>query len=319
MSTSTNLSVPDLPGTLDISLKVPKKKIPLHDGVGPVRSIAVISILRDCEPYVPYMFKLLNTIIATYDCEFEFYFLESDSKDNTQALLSDWIDEHEGNLLVYSLKKDYVRTSHGIDHKRVSTISMLRNKIVDAITPLQTDWCLLLDSHMYFDPSVVAKLFATKPALSNYGMVCGYTNKVYPMSIIKPEIKEQMNLTEQNKMVSVGHYNDTFSLVDRNFKMHHPMCPFEKCKLCTTQRPGTNRTRIPEEDDVVEMRACYGGLALVSTEALNHPNVRWDTISYESKMDLSTCEHLLFCERLRAVTGKKVVIVQSVDSIFRTK
>ena len=305
--------------TLDIRFTIPDTKIVLHDGVEQVKSIAFVSVLRDCEDYLPYMFKLFDTIINTFACKFEFYFLENDSKDTTNVLLSDWIETRDGSVFVYRLKDDYPKTSHGIDHRRISTISMLRNKIIDAITPVSSKWTIMMDSHVYLDPIVIKELFDKQPALNRYGMICPFTGKLFPVNILNKEAKERLDATDKNKMVSINHYYDTYSLVDIGNKMHHPLCPFEKCQICTRERLGAGRYHVPAGLDIVEVNACFGGFAMIESSVLANPRVRWDSISYESKMDLATCEHMLFCDRLKAVTGKKIVIAQNVDKIFRTK
>lgn len=308
----------DMPSTLDINLSWDKPKIKLHDGTRDVKTLTVVSMLRDCEVYARYLTKILDAFEARYECSFEYYFLENDSKDGTNEVLSKWIENHEGSVMVYKLKEDYTRTSHGIDHRRIRTLADLRNKAMNAIAPLESEWCLFIDSNIYVDPCVLQDLFETKPAEKGYAMLGGYTNRMFSMDILKPEVREKFNLDgSANKMVSVAHYADVNALVDHEYKMHPPLCPFEKCNLCTNQRMGANRTRYPKDQDIVDVRACWGGFVIVDSAALSHETVRWDSISYETKMDLSMSEHVLFCERLRAVTGKKIGIAQHVDKIFK--
>lgn len=310
----------DQPQFLDISLKAPTQKQKLFDGEKPVNKITVLSLMRDCETYLLYFFKLMDSFIDRYDCEFEYFFLENDSKDNTNQMLTDWIENREGNVLVYNLRDDYKKTSHGLDHGRTGTIGMLRNKLVNAVTPLTSEWTIFIDSNIFMDPSELGKLFAVEPAKNGYGMVCGYSNHLYPISMLKKDARDKLSAEDQNKVVSVNHYYDTFSFVDKKYKMYYPNCPFEKCRLCTRNAIGSSgRNRIPVTENIVEVNSAFGGFCIIDSEILNDPRIRWDSISYEIKMDLSLCEHFLFCDRLRVITGKKIVLLQDVDKIFRTK
>lgn len=310
--------VSDKPSFLNLSLEQLNKggaKKSLHDGDKPVQKITVLSLLRNNANYLPYFFKLLDAFEAMYDCEFEYYFLENDSKDETNRMLTDWIENKEGNVLVYNLKEDYKRTSHGMDHARTGTIAMLRNKLVNAVMPLDSDWTVFIDSDIYMDPSELGRLFASEPRKNGFGMVCGYTNNLHPLSAFKKDASEE----DKKKLVSVSHYYDTFAFVDKRYKMFYPNCAFAKCKLCANQVLGTGgRYRIPETEKVVEIAAGFGGFAIIESEILNDKRIRWESMSYDRNMDLSLCEHFLFCDRLRTITQKKIVLLQDVDRIFRT-
>jgi len=303
--------------TLDIKLSVPKDKLELHDGNKKVEKITIISLFRSCEKYLTYLFKAVATLENTYSVEFEYFFLENDSTDDTRKMLEEWFDKEdkEGSLLLYKLKQDYKKSSHGMNHSRTTTIGDLRNKLTNNITPLDSDWCLMLDADIYFDPSVLAQLFATAPCKNNIGMVGAYAQQLFPASMMAKELPVSV---DKNKMISVYHYYDTYSFVDTKSRVHYPNCAFTKCRLCENYPQGVNRVKVPEEEDVVEVNSCFGGFAIIETKILNDKRIRWGTVGYEPKMDLSLCEHVLFCDRLRTITGKKVVIVQSADKVFRT-
>jgi hypothetical protein len=303
---------------IDVSMVKPSSKVPLHDGEKRVRKVSVMGIMRSCEAYLEYAFKAFTNMEELYDVAFEYYFLENNSTDRTRDMLLEWIDGRDGNVLVYNLTNDYGKTSHGMDHKRTSTLAMLRNKLVDTVTPLNSEWTIMLDSNIYFDPQVIGSFFDAKPATNGYGMMGGFAHQLYPPSVLNANVQKSLD-TAPNKLVSVHHYYDTFSLVDIKGKHHYPNCPFKKCKLCQTYSKGVNRDQIDADQNVVEVMSCVGGLAVIDSTILNDSRIRWQSISYEPKMDISLCEHVLFCDRLRTITSKKIVILQNVDRIFRTE
>ena len=310
------MNTPDIEG-IQVILEEPKEKISLYDSGTKIQRISVVGLMRDCAEYVEYMLKVLDNMIKLYDVEFDFYFLENNSKDNTRELLVDWIDEKDGNVLLYDLKKDYNRTSHGIDFDRVSTLAFLRNKIKNNITPLDSDWVLMLDSNIYFDPKELQKFFACNPTKNNIGMMGAYTHQLHSPDILSRQVQEELNLPE-NKLISMHHYYDTYALIDEVGKTHFPQCPFDKCKICVNYSRGLNRRLIPEAQNIVDVKSCFGGLVMIQTDLYNREAIQWGTISYEPKMDLSLCEHVQFCDRINAITGKRIVILQNLDKVFRT-
>ena len=62
-------------------------------------TIAVYSLWRDSEPHIHRTLSQLEDLEAL-DYDFEYYFYENDSKDNTASILIDWTVNREGTLLM---------------------------------------------------------------------------------------------------------------------------------------------------------------------------------------------------------------------------
>ena len=79
-----------------------------------------------------------------------------------------------------------------------------------------------------------------------------------------------------------------------------------------------DRTSIPINEEVVDVSSGFSGFCLINTDIINNKLIRWETLSHEVKQDESVCEHFLFCNMLRKLTQKRIVILQNVDEIYRT-
>jgi hypothetical protein len=296
---------------VSINFNTPNEKITLHDGEEIVKKITFIGLFRNSEIYLSnFFFKMVNVLEKTYNTEFEFFFLENNSNDNTREVLVDWIQEKNGRVFLSNDKSDYEKTSHGLNFSRIKYLADLRNKLINNIGKLDTKWTFNIDSDIFFNSMSLKEFFECKPGSNGYGLVGGYSDQLYNKSVIA---KNERDKFTDNTLISINHYYDTFSLFDKNGKSFYPYCPFLKCKSCTKVDQGKNRRElIPESQEIVDVMSCSGGLFLIRSDALNDSRIRWGTISYEPKMDLSICEHVMFCERLRTITGKKIVLLQNV-------
>jgi len=286
---------------------VEKKKL-LHDGEEVVKKITFMGILRNSENYLNnFFFKMADVIERIYDVEFEYYFLENNSIDNTRNVLIDWIQDKQGRVFLSNDKSDYEKTTHGINHSRTKYLGDLRNKLVNNVGQLNSKWTFIVDSDIFFSAKNIEEFFECKPKSNGYCMVSPYTEELFNKSVIAKEDRQDI---KDNALLSINHYFDTFALFDKDRKSFYPNCPFAKCKMCQKKALGTDRTRISEDEKVVEVSSCGGGIFLISSDALNDRRIRWSSYSYETNMDLSLCEHVTFCDRLKTITEKKIVILQ---------
>ena len=289
----------------------------LYDGDLKIKTIHVFGMYRQNELYLPFLFKRFNEWESFYsDVRFIYYFLENNSTDRTKEMLGDFIKNRpKSKLLLYHLKKDYKNVGDGTNFDRISTLTKLRNMLVNKITPLpENEWALFIDSNIYFQDSILSSMFSqTRPTEEKIGMMSPYTQQLFIPKLHSSLLHEPTLLS---------HYYDTYSLIDIHDKLFFPRCPFEKCKVCARKSRNTKNTmsaqRIKKNQSVVEVRACFGGFVLIKTDALNHPRVRWSTTCLNIDEDRTTCEHWTFCDRVKSVMNLKVVILQNVDRIYRT-
>jgi len=295
-------------------------KINLHDGVKPVRSISVLAMFRNNSPYLDYLFKQLANLEAAYDVEFSYYFLENDSTDDTRQKLKDFFKSgKKGRLLLGSLNKDYV--NRGENYDRTMTLARLRNSLVEGAAPVSSDWTVFIDSHIYFPVNVLQRMMAVEPAKNGLGMMTGYTKQVHINAILKRgglDVSGASPIPDDAK-IDLNHYYDTYTYYDTKGYSHFPVCAFKKCNMCARIRtPQYSLPLVEANQSIVEVRSAFGGFALIDSEAINHPRIRWSTLPFDHTGDKTLCDHVLFCDRLQAVTGKKIVVLQDIDTILRT-
>jgi hypothetical protein len=87
---------------------------------------------------------------------------------------------------------------------------------------------------------------------------------------------------------------------------------------CSTKHSNINRKPIKKDQKIVDVASAFGGFVFIKGDVLNHPKVRWDTICHDIEKDQSICEHVIFCERLSTITDKRIVLLQNVDTLYRT-
>lgn len=307
--------------TLKTKLPPPAQKVKLFDGEREVTAISVLALYRNSNEYLKFAFDRFNDWEAYYDCTFYYYFIENDSTDGTPDTIKTFFATHRGRLFTGKLDADYKNL--GENFGRTQTLAKLRNALVDAVMPLQTQWTVFVDSNIFFPVDILQRFFAVEPAKHGIGMLTPYTKQVHTVGILK-SLGFKLNIdpaitSEDGKIVDLRAAFDTFSYHDASCRTHFPLCPFAKCMLCASVRPADYALGIiPESQDVADMRSAFSGFGLIQSEALNHPRIRWQTLAFDHTGKSSLCEHALFCDRLITVTGKRVVVVQSVDDVFRT-
>jgi len=317
---SQETNIRGLSRTLNLNIPPPAEKIVLHDGVNQIRNISVLALYRNTGDYMRFASKQFSNWEARYDCQFTYYFLENDSKDDTREYLTKFFETHKGKLIAGKLDKDYVH--QGENFNRTMTLAKLRNALVDAVVPLESEWTVFVDSNIFFPFDVLERFFAVEPAKNNIGMLTPYTKQIHTISNLKSfgiNVKTPTAVSD-NQIVELKAAFDTFSFHDLEGNTHYPHCLFQKCVLCATARPiaGNTLPTVPESPAVVDVMSAFSGFAVIQSDILTHPRIRWATASFDFTGKMSMCEHVFFCDRLRTVTGKKVVVVQDIDDLYRT-
>jgi glycosyltransferase involved in cell wall biosynthesis len=277
-----------------------------------VKRISVMCMFRNNSQYLKTFFvETMNQMEQLYDVEFDYYIIENNSTDNTRELLKEFIKtkSNRSKLLLFDLKQDFRNIGDGKNFERLFNLGRIRNKLVNSVTPLESQWCLFIDSNIFFKKEILLQMF--EHCQEDIGMMTPYTQQLFI-----PEIHGKY-IRNLEKPTLYNHYYDTFSYFDKNKKTFWPYCGFEKCSYCV-RRDCNYREIVPKDLDVVDVTACFGGFALIRTEIINDDRIRWDTMSHEIQKDESVCEHFLFCYMLKGITKKRVVICQHVNDIYRT-
>lgn len=285
--------------------------VSLYDGTAKVQEISVMCMFRNDASYIETFFvPAMENMEKQYDVVFNYYVIENNSTDNTRELLKAFFKEKssKSKLLLFQLKTDFQNIGNGKNYERLHNLANIRNRLVNTVTPLNSEWCLFVDSNIYFKPTILEEMF--QHVSSDIGMMTPYTQQLFI-----PEVHG--NILKLEKPSLFGHYYDTFSFFGGDNRTFWPYCPFEKCFFCN-RKGCNNRVTIPADRKVVDVHACFGGFALIRTDILNNDLIRWETLSHEITNDESLCEHYQFCFMLRKLCNKRVVILQNVDGIYRT-
>lgn len=284
----------------------------LYDGDKKINKISIICMFKNNESYLSnFFFKIVAEFEETYEADFEYYIIENNSSDNTRVLLKDFFKKKStrSKLLLFNMKEDFKNIGNGKNYERLYNLAKIRNKLINNITPLTSDWCLFIDSNIFFKKEIISECFSYSPSENNIGMVIPYTQQLFI-----PEIHKIPNMT---KPTLLSHYYDTFSFYDKNNKTFWPYCAFEKCKMCN-RNECKDRTSIPIDEKIVDVSSAFSGFCFIQTDIINNKLIRWETLSHEVKADESICEHFIFCHMLRKLTNKRIVVLQDIDKIYRT-
>lgn len=280
----------------------------LFDGKDKITDLSILCMFRNNQKYLEnFFFKMVDELENMYNISFNYFIIENNSNDNTKQLLKDFFNKKskKSKLLLFNLKNDYKNIGDGRNYDRLKNLAKIRNKLIDNITPLDSKWSLFIDSNIYFKPEILKELFDVKPAENNIGMLSPYTQQ-----LLIPEIHKV------SQPAMVGHFYDTFSFYNTDNKTFWPYCAFKKCQIC--KRTDLYDRSVEEEKEITDVKCVFGGFCLIESEILNNPKIRWDTMSYDVKKAESVCEHYQFCDRLKLLTDKRIVVCQNIDKIYRT-
>lgn len=284
-------------------------KVELFDGKNKIKTISILSLFRNNEKYLNYVIPRFKQLQVMYDVEFSFYFFENNSTDKSRELLNQFISTVNGKLFTDELP-EYLNRSTNFE--RTDRLALLRNRLVDSVRPLTTDWTLLLDSDIYFGLDVLQKFFKYNLNKENIGMISGYATQAFLAKDVKTKNPGLVANLKDNDMVATNHYYDSFAFVDAQGHNFWPGCNFAKCSVCSGKRQD-NVPKIPTDTELVDVSACFGGFALIQSGILNNTSIKWKTINLFGKYSL--CEHVMFCEALRNVTNKRIVVAQNVTDL----
>ena len=284
-------------------------------------ALSVIALFRDNSDYLPHALSRFEAWERD-GLPIRYHFLENDSDDETASLLTDFMHGRRGRLESRRLAVRYERRPDGENHDRIMPLARMRNFITDVAmseSPQTADeWTLLLDSDIFFPEDVLSRIFAVRagdPRPDSIGMLTCYTQQLFQPERI-PRIASAA--PGMPGFAIADHYFDTFAYQDIGHRHHHPFCGFARCRRC---REDGSRSYplplVPADRAIVDVAAAFGGFALIRSETLRDPRIRWSTYGSGCDQERVLSEHVVFCDRLRTITGTRVVVLQDVDCIYR--
>tara|TARA_Y100000361_G_scaffold69343_1_gene61207 strand:+ start:9684 stop:10535 length:852 start_codon:yes stop_codon:yes gene_type:complete len=225
--------------------------------------ISFFSLFRDSESYLGDLLARIEEMEAITDAEFSYFFYENDSKDNTVKILNDWIKGKNGKFLSEDVNE--IKYESTTEPLRVIKMARIRNKMAELGKPVDSDYCVVLDSDIVFDPNIVNQYLE-------------YRNLNF--SMLTPNIRQ--NVPCKMGSGDCDSYYDSWSLVDKdkNQCMTWSSNPFYRAEDRSLFEQG-----LP-----IEVDKSFGGFAFVKSEFFNQVN--W--------FSNGQLEHWHFCDMLRS-------------------
>ena len=115
--------------------------------------ITIISIFRDSEPYINNCLNKLDSLEKKTNANFEYFFYENDSKDNTKDILKKWMSNKKGKLISENINTP--KFGSIVNKERFNLLAQFRNKLLRAGKPFDSDYSLILDSDVMFPDSII--------------------------------------------------------------------------------------------------------------------------------------------------------------------
>lgn len=276
-------------------------KQPIVESGSVVTDLNVVLVARDCEGSLPYTLSLFESWQETYDCNFNFVFVENGSKDDTRQLLEKFVKGRTGVVATPDLA-DVIEAM-----PRVMRISEARNKARELVDPA-AQWTVIIDSDIYCDPVVLSRFFAHNPTHQNIAMICAFGTQV---------------MFENGEMRFSDHYYDTFAFTTKStdsfgntgLSLHYPWCIFSGCLHCETK--GDIEIERLEREGIHDVASAFGGMAIVETSSMLLAQVKW-SCRHQPELSVDgayTCEHIDFCRSLELASGKRIVV--ATDCVVR--
>jgi glycosyltransferase involved in cell wall biosynthesis len=226
-------------------------------------SVSVYSLWRDSEPHI---YKTLSQLedLEKLNYDFEYFFYENDSKDNTVKILSEWLSTRKGSFEHKDLKIKKFISNPDID--RMEFLAQCRNKCKNLGKNSTSKYCLLIDSDIEFNNENLIKQI-------------NLLNELEDAVAITPNVR-QINVQDLVYKTSPDIFYDVHALrdVDKQKGISFTDCPFIKSKDrldWILKKP-------------IKCASSFGGFFILLND--HFQQTEWSTNG--------DCEHILFCEKL---------------------
>lgn len=276
----------------------------LYDGASEVTSMGVVMLLKNNANYVRnYLLSgVFDRVSALYPgCHFVYYFCENDSTDDTQQLLQTLAEGKDAHVLCEHIETPYDDYKEAdTSYSRTYRIAYIRNYFMDKIKDLPSfsahSWVLFVDTDIYFDELSIRSMFSYSPTDNNIGMMTCRS-----ISLMKAS----------GSIYTDYHYYDTYAFIDNKDTMYYPRCIMPNCQTCKESKSDDVVKRELIDKSIVDVRSAWGGFVLVNAHVFKHRGIVWKPLNVCANTSL--CEHVHFCDALRAVTNTRIVLCMDVE------
>jgi len=226
-------------------------------------TISIFGLWRDSESHINNTLTSLDNLILDNKYNYEFYFYENDSKDNTRSILLDWLKDKTGELVYEDINAPKFGSVSSVE--RLLLLSYYRNKLNNLSSKARGELSLLIDTDIIFDNNDIYILINCYRSIDDKSccMVLANTRQY--------QISDLMYETTQDS------FYDVFALRDKygNNCVYFTDCPLilnEDRKLWLSNKP-------------VKIMSGFSGMSLIKTEVLR--KCSWSTNG--------NSEHVNFC------------------------
>ena len=225
--------------------------------------ISVFSLFRNSESTLSDSLHRFSSLLDINNAEFEFFFYENDSTDNTREILTTWCKDTKSKLFYEDLGSPSFGSVTNLD--RLILLSYYRNKLKRLSGQLDSDYCLLVDSDIVYNNANIQMLI---DEISN-----GW-------SMVTPNVR-QYEIPDLMLGETQDSFYDVFATRDNYFNqcLFFTDCPF----ILEKDR------KLWKENKPIEVGSAFGGVALVDSKAYN--SSWWSTTQHS--------EHINFCRDMR--------------------
>ena len=225
-------------------------------------TIAVYALWRDSQSHIQ---RTLNQFedLESLDFDFEYYFYENDSKDDTVLILKDWLKNRKHKFKHENIgAKKFGRV---INKERMQFLCECRNKCKDLLKETTAKFTILVDSDTIFNKENLQKHLESIKTLPN-------------CVLSTPNIRQ--NIPDFMTEKTHDSYYDVYPFIDISLKtgLYFTDCPSRRYEDKLNWFVGKP----------IEVFSAFGGFALVKTEILK--KVKWST---DGK-----CDHVNFCKEI---------------------
>jgi hypothetical protein len=223
--------------------------------------ISVIGLWRNSTKHIQRTLDSLDNLAKLGD--FNFYFYENDSIDNTGQILSDWLKNRSGELLSENIQAPQFGSVPSIE--RLVLLSYYRNKAKTLIANSNSEYTLLIDTDILFSNINFQILYEFMQKIAGCAMVVSNTRQY--------QIDDLMNHETNDS------FYDVFALRDyyNNNGLYFTDCPF----VLNSDREAWKKNQ------AIQIKSGFSGFALIKTDILKQPDCFWSTCGHS--------EHVNFC------------------------
>lgn len=226
----------------------------------PNKKVSVFCLWRDSEKTISRTLKQLEDLESLVGFSFSYFFYENDSKDNTVAVLDEWLSSRSGELKSENL--DMQKFGRTTDPKRMKFLCRCRNESKKLAGSNDSDYSLLIDSDIKFNKENFSRQLDTLENCKDAVMVTA---------------NSRQNIEDLTFGCCADSYYDAYAFKDRhgNQGMYWSDCPSYKSDDQFNWKLGK---------PIITMSS-FGGLAVIKSDVFN--KVEWSADIH--------CDHVNMC------------------------